>query len=224
MPFRRISPILPLLSLCVSWIASCAQEPDARLQATLKRLDATSATFTSAQASFHKELFNALVKDTSAQDGSVYSIRTKSGIQMGVRIDGPGARIVSLKNGILRDFNPALKCFDTVQASSKIDSFLTLGFGGSGQDLAKTWVVKDLGPETLGSVKVEKLNLLPKEDSVRNNVTSVTLWMDLDRGVSVKQLFEFPSRDTQTAVYSNIRLNKSVSTKAFEFKGNPCGK
>ncbi len=202
-----------------------AQQPDARLQTTLKRLDATSSTFTSAQARFHKELYNALVKDTTSQDGSVYTLRGKGGsAQMGVRIDGPGARIVELKNGVLRDYNPALKCFDTVQASGKVDSFLTLGFGGSGKDLARTWDVTDLGPETVSGTQVEKLTLIPKETSIKNNVNRVTLWMDLDRGVSIKQLFEFPSRDTQTAVYSDIRLNKAVATKPFEFKGNACGK
>lgn len=202
-----------------------AQQPDARLQNTLKRLDTTSATFTSAQATFHKELYNALVKDTTSQDGSVYSLRSKAGaMQMGVRLEGPGARIVELKNGILRDYNPALKCFDTVQASGKVDSFLTLGFGGSGKELARTWDITDAGTESIMAMKLEKLILVPKEVSIKNNITRVTLWMDLDRGVSIKQLFEFPSHDTQTALYSDIRLNKSVSTKPFQFKGVACGR
>ena len=143
---------------------------------------------------------------------------------MGVRLEGPGARIVELKNGILRDYNPALKCFDTVQASGKVDSFLTLGFGGSGKELARTWDITDAGTESIMAMKLEKLILVPKEVSIKNNITRVTLWMDLDRGVSIKQLFEFPSHDTQTALYSDIRLNKSVSTKPFQFKGVACGR
>lgn len=202
-----------------------AQQTDTRLQITLRRLDLTGAAFTSAQANFHKDLYNALVKDTTSQDGSVYSIRNKAGItQMGVRLNGPGARIVELKNGVLRDYNPALKCFDTVQASGKIDTFLTLGFGGSGKDLTRTWNITDAGPETIATLKVEKLILVPKEISIRNNITRVTLWMDLERGISIKQLFEFPSHDTQIALYSDIRLNKSISTKPFEFKGVACGR
>lgn len=218
--------VMPLAVLAViSPFFVAAQQPDSRLQNTLKRLDTTSATFTSAQATFHKELYNALVKDTTSQDGSVYSTRSKAGTtQMGVRIDGPGARIVELKNGVIRDYNPALKCFDTVQASGKLDSFLTLGFGGSGKDLARTWAVTDAGPETISGMKVEKLILVPKEITIKNNIVRVALWMDLDRGVSIKQLFEFPSHDTQTAVYSGIRLNKPVSAKPFEFRGNACGR
>ncbi len=223
--FVRFFPVLSVAFALISPVFVAAQQADLRLQNTLKRLDSTSATFSSAQASFHKELYNALVKDTTSQDGSVYSMRSKTGTtQMGVRIDGPGARVVELKNGVLRDYNPALKCFDTVQASGKVDSFLTLGFGGSGKDLARTWDITDVGQETISGTKVEKLVLTPKEISIKNNITRVTLWIDLDRGISLKQFFEFPSHDTQTALYSDIRMNKTVSTKPFEFKGTACGR
>ncbi len=208
-----------------------AQQEDARLRTTLKKLDAASATFTSAQADFHNELYNSLVKDTTVQDGKVYFLRMKKGgTQMGAKIVGQGARTVEYKNGILRDFIPGAACFNTVQAGdgkAKIDTFLTLGFGGSGTDLEKSWVITDQGPETLAEagkpVAVEKLLLVPKDKGVQNNVTQVTLWMDLSRGVSLKQVLESPTRDTKTATYSNIKLNeKKIDTKPFEIKGSSC--
>jgi outer membrane lipoprotein-sorting protein len=52
----------------------------------------------------------------------------------------------------------------------------------------------------------------------------VVLWIDVDRDVSLKQVFYTTSGDIQTAHYSNIRLNQKVDTKPFEFKGKPCGK
>jgi len=207
------------------------EQPAPSLQAVLSKLDAASAHFTSAQAAFHKDLYNALVRDTTPQDGVIYFQRTKNGSQMGARIDGAGARTVEYKNGILRDYNPGIKCFDTVAASgnkARIDSFLTLGFGGSGKDLEKAWVIQNLGTDTLQdnghAVKVERLDLVPREQSVKSMVTHVTLWLDVDRGVSLKQVFYSPSGDTQTAVYSHVRLNERIDTKPFEIKGGLCGK
>lgn len=229
--FKQIRFYLVLASILVSSWTSPAQQDDARLRTTLKKLDAASASFTSAQADFHNELYNSLVKDTTIQNGKVYFLRMKKGgTQMGAKIVGEGARTVEYKNGVLRDFIPGAACFNTVQAGdgkAKIDTFLTLGFGGSGTDLEKAWVITDQGPETLPEagkpVTVEKLLLVPKDKGVQNNVTQVTLWMDLARGVSLKQVLDSPTRDTKTATYTNIKLNeKKIDTKPFEIKGSSC--
>jgi negative regulator of sigma E activity len=213
------------LGLTLSTCFAFAEQGDTKLEASLKRLDVASARFSSAQAVFHKDLYNKLVGDHTPQDGSVYFIRTGRSVQMGARIDGPGARIAEYKNGVLRDLIPG-RCYNTVQASgnkAKFDSFLTLGFGGSGKDLEQAWNIVDMGQETLDGAKVEKLELVSKEQSVRNNYTKVTLWMDLDRGISLKQVLLSPSGDIDTATYTKIRLNeKNVDKKPFEIKGSPC--
>jgi negative regulator of sigma E activity len=213
------------LGLTLSTCFASAEQGDTKLEASLKRLDVASARFSSAQAVFHKDLYNKLVGDHTPQDGSVYFIRTGGSVQMGARIDGPGARIAEYKNGVLRDLIPG-RCYNTVQASgnkAKFDSFLTLGFGGSGKDLEQAWNIVDMGQETLDGAKVEKLELVSKEQSVRNNYTKVTLWMDLDRGISLKQVLLSPSGDIDTATYTKIRLNeKNVDKKPFEIKGSPC--
>ncbi len=213
------------LSLALSTCFASAEQGDVKLEASLKRLDVASARFSSAQAVFHKDLYNKLVGDHTPQDGSIYFVRTGGSLQMGARIDGPGARIAEYKNGVLRDLIPG-RCYNTVQASgnkAKFDSFLTLGFGGSGKDLAEAWNIVDMGQETLDGAKVEKLELVSKEQSVRNNYTKVTLWMDLDRGISLKQVLLSPSGDIDTATYTKIRLNeKNVNKKPFEIKGSPC--
>jgi negative regulator of sigma E activity len=224
MSLRSVSGFLGL-GLAFSLGVAGAEPSNAQLEATLKKLDAASARFSSAQAVFHKDLYNKLVGDHTPQDGSVYFIRSGGSVQMGAKIDGPGARIAEYKNGVLRDLIPG-RCYNTVQASgnkAKFDSFLTLGFGGSGKDLANAWDITDLGQETLDGVKVEKLDLVSKEQSVRNNYTKVTLWMDLDRGISLKQVLLSPSGDIDTATYTKVRLNeKNVDKKPFEIKGSPC--
>jgi outer membrane lipoprotein-sorting protein len=72
-------------------------------------------------------------------------------------------------------------------------------------------------------VQVEKLDLVSKDPTIRNNYSHITIWVDPARDVSLKQtLFEAsggkPSGNTRTAVYTNIRPNEKVNTDAFAIK------
>lgn len=217
--------ILAAAALVTTAIAAQAQQQTPQVQSLLTKLDAASLRFSSAQADFEKDLYNAVIKDTDKQNGQVYFKRESGNTQFGMNLQGPGARIAEYKNGTIRDFNPATKCYDSVQASAgKIEAALTIGFGGSGRDLVKAWSINDQGPETIDGTKTEKLDLTPKDDGVKANITHVVLWIDPDRDVSLKQIFYTTSGDTQTAHYTNIRLNQKVDTRPFEFKGKPCGK
>ena len=64
-----------------------------------------------------------------------------------------------------------------------------LGFGASGKELEEKWDIKYDGPETMDGVKTEKLELVAKDPEVQKNLPKVTIWMDTDRGVSLKQVF-----------------------------------
>ncbi len=204
------------------------QQNDPKLAAFKAKLNAASARFRSAQADVERDAYTALIKETDKQQGKSYFLRDGAGAtEMGLLADGPNGkpeRIAQFKNGTLEDYNVGIKCFNSYQASGKVDAFLTLGFGGSYTDLERAWEITDKGSETMGGVKVEKLDLVPKDAGVRNNVTHVELWLDPERDVSLKQVFYSPSGDTSTAIYSNIRLNGKVDTKEFAFKGGPCSK
>ena len=209
----RIVPLAAALLL-----TTAPAPPD--LQATLSKLDAASARFTNAEAHVRREAYNALIKDTDTQEGTLYVIRTKDGkSQMGMRTEGAGARTIEYKNGVIRDFIPSAKCYNTVSKPG-IDTYLSLGFGGSGKDLAAAWNITDLGPDA--AMKSEKLDLVPKNPAVKSNVTHVTIWLDLDEDVTRKLVFYTPTGDTNTATYSNIVLNKKINTKPYDISGSPC--
>ena len=207
-----------VLFLAVMRAAAPAAGPG-DLQATLAKLDAASARFTSAEAKVKREAYTALIKETETTQGTQYVIRSRDGkAQLGLKTD---ATIVEYKDATARVYNVQAGCFNTVNKPG-LDSFLSLGFGGSGKDLAKAWDVTDQGSETLDGVQTEKLDLVPKDPAVKNNVTHITVWMDLERDVTLKLVLFSPSRDTNTATFSDIRLNKHVDTAAYAFKGKAC--
>jgi outer membrane lipoprotein-sorting protein len=100
---------------------------------------------------------------------------------------------------------------------------MTLGFGGSGRDLEKSWTITDQGAEPIKdgnrTVQTEKLDLVSKDQTIRNNFSHITIWVDPVRDISLKQVsYNAPTGDTRTVFYTNIRLNQPVTTDAFAIK------
>jgi len=226
--------LLVLASLAPVHAANAQARPD-RLQTVLAQMDAGSAKLQSAQADVHQELFSKVVKDTERQTGQVYFMRKGTSMQMGLRMFPPDAKpgdqpaqIVEFKDNKARVFNPGTNQVDEFTASGKnqavAQTLMTLGFGGSGSDLAKAWTITDQGPEQMSdgskTVVVEKLDLKPKDAAIANNYSHITIWVDPARGISLKQVsFEAsggaPTGDTRTVFYTGIRLNQKVETGPF---------
>ena len=178
-------------------------------------MDAGSAKFQSAQADLRQELFSKVVHDTERQAGQVYFMRKGGSTQMGLRMLPPDAKpgdqpaqIVEFKDNKARVFNPGTNQVDQFSATGKnqalAQTLMTLGFGGSGSDLAKAWAISDQGPEQMSdgskTVPVEKLDLISKDPGIRDNyATHITIWVDPARDVSLKQVSFNASRGTPTA-------------------------
>jgi outer membrane lipoprotein-sorting protein len=202
-----------------------AQSP---LNSVLSQMDAASAHFKNAQADVKYDNYTRVVNDHDIETGSIFVERSGSTEQMGAVFYNVGpdnkpaptpARIVNFDGATLRIFTVGTNQVDLFKAGAnqaKYDSFLTLGFGGSGKDLQRAWNITDQGPDSINGVKTEKLDLVSKDDSVKNTFTHITIWIDPARGVSLKQIFYAPNGDNRTATYSNIRLNGSINRKPYE--------
>jgi outer membrane lipoprotein-sorting protein len=207
--------------VCCASITTFAQPKPGHIDELMRQMDAASARFKSAEADFRWELFERVVKQTTSQSGTIYFQKDGANTQMGARIDSPAAKFLEFRDGTLRVYDPGPDHLTTVsskQNQAQIEAFLTLGFGGSGRDLAKAWTISDLGAETVDGVETAKLDLVPKDPAVRNNCTHIIIWVDPARGISLKQEFFMPSEDTRTSYYSNIRLNQKIDEKKYAIR------
>ena len=214
-----------VVAVVLSGQGAFAQGDAAHLNEVLRQMDAASGKFKSAEADFRKELYQRVVRETTTQSGTIYFLKSGAALQMGAVFLPPEAKVVEYKDGRLRLFDPGpnhLTEMDGRNNQAQYESFLTLGFGGSGKDLEKTWNITDQGSESMNdgaqAVKVEKLDLVAKDASQRNSIAHVTIWVDPMRAVSLKQEFFFTSDDTQTAIYTHIRYNQGVNTKRYAIK------
>jgi outer membrane lipoprotein-sorting protein len=199
-----------------------AQAPAPELASVLHQMDDASHKFQSAQADFRWDIYERVIKETTTQTGTIYFIKKNGTLQMGAKIDPPNARFFEYKDGKVAIFDPTANHLTQISAAGQYEGFLTLGFGGSGTDLAKSWNITYQGTEPISdgkaTIKTDKLDLVSKDPNARNTFTHILIWVDPTRGISLKQQFFTPSGDQRTTYYSNIRYNQSINTKPYEIK------
>lgn len=225
--FLQYVPVLlaAFLSLTTVVMAQSAPSSSGTLDTVLAQMDAAAQKFHSAQADFERDQYQRVVDNTDTQKGTIYFLRSGNATQMSLRMTQfngqPDEKDVVFKDGVLQFYQPKIEQMTVIHAGNnqqQFESFLTLGFGGSGSDLKKNWDITYLGEETIDGVKTVKLDLVGKQASVRNMFQHVTIWVDPTRAISLKQEFFEPSGDTNTASYHNIRYNQKVPLSVFSIK------
>ena len=220
---RQPNRFVAVLLSSLLWVAvsNAAAQTDPNLQKALTAMDNAAANFHSAQADFVWEQYFKVVNDHDSQKGTVYYRKSGKDTQMMADISDPAHKSVLFSDGKVQVYEPKLKRVTSYEAGKNreaVESFLVLGFGGSGRDMQKSFNVKYLTTEKIGDVNAVELELVPKSDRVRNVFAKIWLWIDPARGISVQQQFFEPSGDYRLAKYSDLKLNQKISDTAFKLK------
>jgi len=210
--------------LCLLFCATLAlAEPPANsdLEAVLDRMDATAAVFRTTEADFVWDQYQKVVDETDTQKGKVFFRRINNETQMIAEITHPDRKYVLFADGKVRVYQPRIDQVTEYSAGknkAEIESFLVLGFGGRGHDLLKSFDVSFEGAEVVEGVKTARLALVPKSQKGKSMFNRILLWIDLERGVSLKQQLFEPSGDHRIARYGNIRMNQKLGDDVFRLK------
>src|SRR5579864_182622 len=202
------------------------------LDAVLKKMDDAAPSFRSLQADFEWDSYEKVIDEVDEiQTGTIYYRRNGKEIEMMavVKMAGsdpaklkPDTKDVLFSNGKISMYQPKLDqvtVYDLGKNKVDFESYVVLGFGGSGKDLLKAFDVTYAGPKTIDGVATAELQLIPKSDKVRNNYNRIILWIDLDKGISVQQQFFTPQGDYRLTKYKNIDLNgKKIPDDVFKLK------
>lgn len=193
------------------------------LKSVLAQLNAAAARFHSTSANFEWDTEQTEpIPDKDVLNGSVDYERNSSGFQMGIHIEKdngkPVPKVIVIKGGTFTMYEKLTNQVTTSKRAGKYEGYLALGFGASGNDLEAKWDVTYAGSEVLNGVRVAKLDLIAKDPEVLKLFRKVTIWIDPERGVSLKQYFDEGQGQSRTATYSNIKLNQSLPGDAFSFK------
>jgi outer membrane lipoprotein-sorting protein len=202
------------------------------LDTVLKKMDSSATSFRNVQADFEWDSYEKVINEVDEiQTGTIYYRRTGKDIEMMavVKMAGPAPaklkpepKFVLFKAGKISMYQPKpdqVTDYDLGKKRVDFESYIVLGFGGSGQDLAKAFDVTYLGPETIDGVATARLQLIPKSESVKDTYNRILLWIDLEKGISVQQQFFSPQGDYRLTKYRNIELNgKKIPDDVFKLK------
>jgi outer membrane lipoprotein-sorting protein len=215
------------MALTGLWFDVCAGAPRAgtsgqnqtnwTIDTVLRQLDTAAKEFRSLSADLERTKVTVVVNDRSTEAGQIFVRRDD---KMRIELTQPDPRTILRDGNELCVFNPKIRRveqYDLGKRRALVDQFLLLGFGTSGSDLKKSYLVTVLGEEMLDRQKVVLLELTPKADEVRNQISKIHLWIDQSTWLPAQQkFFETGSGDYFIIRYTNVVRNVHISDSRFK--------
>jgi outer membrane lipoprotein-sorting protein len=187
------------------------------LENILKQLDTQAADFRSLTADLERTKVTVVVNDKSTESGKI-SVRRDD--KMRIELTQPDPRTILRDGDDFYIYNPKIHRVEEYNLGKKkslVDQFLLLGFGTPGSELKKSYSITLQGEETLDNRKVVLLELLPKSDDVRNQLSKIQLWFDESTWLPAQQKFyETGSGDYFIIQYKNIARNVRIADSEFK--------
>jgi len=197
--------------------ASTSPQTTWTLENVLKQLDTQGANFQSLTADLERTKVTVVVNDKSTESGQIFVRRDG---KMRIEVTQPDARTILRDGDFFYIYNPKIHRVEEYNLGNKksvLDQFLLLGFGTSGSSLKESYAVTLQGEETLDNHKVLLLELLPKTDEVRKQLSKIQLWLDETTWLPVQQqFFEAGSGDYFIIRYRNINRNVRIPDNEFK--------
>ncbi len=187
------------------------------LDNVLKQLDTQAASFQSLTADLERTKVTVVVNDKSTASGQIFVRRDG---KMRIEMTQPDPQTILRDGDNFYIYNPKIHRVEEYNLGNKkslVDQFLLLGFGTSGSSMKESYNITLQGEETLDNHKVLKLELLPKTDEVRKQLSKIQLWLDETMWLPVQQqYFETGSGDYSIVHYRNINRNVRISDSDFK--------
>lgn len=213
---RGVVAFVAIALLVVSAVVSDAQAPNSAAE-VLQQLDREAKEFRSLTADVERTKVTVVVNDRSTESGQ---IEVRRDGKMRIELTSPDPRTILRDGDHLYVFTPKIKRveeYDLGAHRDLVDQFLLLGFGTSGESLKANYVITLQGEQTLGSQKVVLLELTPKSQDVRNQISKINLWIDEATWLPAQQqFFETGSGDYFIVRYTNISRNVRLADSQFK--------
>lgn len=197
--------------------AGAAQNHSAlTLEGVLHHLDAAGKNFHSLSADLERTKVTVAVNDRSVETGNIL-VR---GDKMLLEMKAPNPRTILRIGDNLYIYNPGLKRVEEYNLAlhrSVFDQYLLLGFGTSGKELEKAYLVTLLGEPILEEKKTAQIELTPKSADARNQISKIQVWFDESSWLPVQQqFFETGSGDFFIVRYSMVVRNPDLGDAHFK--------
>jgi len=213
---KRFAILCALLAVAAAGYAAPQGRSSVTLEFVLNQLDQAAKGFHSLSADVERTKVTVVVNDRSTESGKILV----HGEKMRLELKSPDERTILRTGESLYIFNPKLNRLEEYNLGKYkafVDQYLLLGFGTPGHELRKGYLVTLLGEPLLDGKKVAQLELTPKSEAVRNQISKIQLWLDESSWLPVQQqFFETGSEDYFIIRYANIVRNPRLSENEFK--------
>ena len=193
------------------------QQSNWTLESVLKQLDTQAGAFHSLMSDLERTKVTVVVNDKSTESGQIFVRRDD---KMRIELTQPDPRTILRDGDDFYIYNPKIHRVEVYNLGKKkalVDQFLLLGFGTSGSELRKGYSITLQGEEILDNRKVVLLELTPKSDEVRNQLSKIQLWIDESTWLPAQQEFyEAGSGDYFIIRYKNTVPNVRIADSHFK--------
>jgi outer membrane lipoprotein-sorting protein len=186
-------------------------------EGVLAMMDKSAKDFRSLTADIENVKYTAVVEDKSTETGQIWFRHDQ---KMRIDITKPEVRTILRTGDSLFLYNPKLNRveeYDLGKNRAMVDQYIRLGFGTKSEDLKKSYLVTVTGEEELDHRKTVVLELTPKADQVRSQLTRIQMWIDEASWLPIQQKFyEAGSGDYILFHYTNLMKNLKISESKFK--------
>ena len=187
------------------------------IDGVLAMMDKAAKDFHTLTADIEHIKYTAVVKDTSTETGHIYVRRDE---KMRIDIEKPDLRTILRNGDSLYIFTPKINRVEEYNIGKHraiADQYLALGFGTKGDTLKKNYVLTLIGEEDFDSHKTVVLELTPKSDQARSQISRIRMWIDEASWLTVQQkFFETGSDDYFLSHYTHLMKNLKLPDVKFK--------
>ena len=186
-------------------------------EGVLEMMDKSAKDFRTLTADIENVKYTAVVQDASTETGQIFVRRDQ---KMRIEFTKPEARTILRTGDSLFLYNPKLNRveeYDLGKNRAMVDQYIRLGFGTKSEDLKKSYVVTVTGEEELDRRKTVVMELTPKADQIRSQITRIQMWIDEASWLPIQQkIFESGSGDYILFHYTSMMKNLKINDSRFK--------
>jgi outer membrane lipoprotein-sorting protein len=186
-------------------------------ESVLAMMDRSAKDFRTLTADIENVKYTAVVQDKSTETGQIW---VRHDQKMRIEFAKPEARTILRTGDSLFLYNPKLNRveeYDLGKNRAMVDQYIRLGFGTKSEDLKKSYLVTVTGEEQLDNRKAIVVELTPKADQIRSQITRIQMWIDEASWLPIQQkIYETGSGDYILFHYTGMMKNLKISDSKFK--------
>jgi outer membrane lipoprotein-sorting protein len=187
------------------------------LDYVLSMMDHAAQDFRSLTAAIAHVKYTAVVKDTSTESGEIFMRKDGK-----VRIDfqSPDPRTILRNGDNFYIYTPRINRVEEYNIGKNralVEQYLALGFGTRTDLLKKNYDIALTGEDELDGHKAAVLELTPRSDEQRKQISKVMMWVDESSWLPIQEKFiEAGTGDYVLTRYTKVMKNLKLGDGKFK--------